>query len=70
MDKNTNNKDLKETHLQPLLRSSYKLSAQVMTSDANDIENVKIHIKQYLNELCKIDQLHKKISNNENDKPI
>ena len=61
MDKNANNKDLKETCLQPLLRSSYKLAAQVMTSDANNIENVKIHIKQCLNELHKIDQLHKKI---------
>ena len=70
MDKNTNNKDLKEIHLQPLLRSSYKIAAQVMTSDANNIENVKIHIKQHLNELHKIDQLHKKISNNDNDKPI
>ena len=63
MDKNTNNKDLKETHLQPLLRSSYKLAAQVMTSDANNIENVKIHIKQCLNELHKIDQWHKNKNN-------
>ena len=69
MDKNANNKDLKEMSLQPLLRSSYKIAAQVMTSDAKNIENVKIHIK-YLNELHKIDQLHKKISNNDNDKPI
>jgi len=70
MDKNANDKDLKETNLQPLLRSSYKLAAQVMTSDANNVENVKIHIKQHLNELHKIDQLHKKFSNNDNDKPI
>ena len=55
MDENTSNKDLREIHLELLLRSPYKLSAQVMTSNANNIENVKIHIKQYLNELRKID---------------
>ena len=70
LDKKFNDKDLKETPLQPLLRSSCKLAAQVMTSDASYIENDKIHIIQHLNELRKIDQLYKKISNDENDKPI
>ena len=57
-------------HLQPLLRSSYELAAQVMTSDANNIENERIHIKQHLNELHKIDPFHNKISDTENDKLI
>ena len=56
--------------LQLLLRFSCKLAAQVITSNANNIENAKIHINQFLNELHKIDQLHKSISNNDNNKPI
>ena len=56
--------------MQPLLRSSYKLTAQVMSSNANNIKIVKIHIKQHWNELHKIDQSHRKISNDENNKPI
>ena len=62
VDKNIN-EDPKEMHLQPFIRSSCKLAAQVMTSEANNIENARIHIKQCLNELHKTDQLHEKISN-------
>ena len=41
-----------------------------MTSDESNIHNIKIHIKQYLNELHYADKLSKKFTNSEKEKPI
>ena len=41
-----------------------------MTSNEDNVDNVKIHIKQCLNELNYIDELIKKATNNDNMKPM
>ena len=47
LSRNSNN--LKNIKFEPLIRSSYMLAAQIMTSDEKNAENIKIYIKLYLN---------------------
>ena len=49
----------------PILFNSFKLAAHLMTSNEMNLNNSKIHIKQYLNELHRIDVL---IKNDERQK--
>ena len=63
-------KRLKKISLKILLQSSFKLVAQIMTSNDNNTDNLKIHIKYYLNELNRADNLFKKIENSKKDKLV
>ena len=49
----------KKIILKPLLVSSFKFAAKIMTSDESNVDNAKIHIKQHLNELHHADKLFK-----------
>ena len=60
-----NSKKLKKNKFEPLIRASHTLAAQIMTSDENNAENMKIHIKLCLNELHTMDLLCKKTTNDE-----
>ena len=66
-----NNRDLlKNENVEPIVRSSYKVAAQIMTSIEDNICNVKIHIKQHLNELKRIDELIKVTTNDKTSNTI
>ena len=52
------------------MRSSYKKTAQLMTSDSNNIDNCKMHTKQCLNELNAIEILMKNMKNDIYKKPV
>ena len=68
LSRNSNNH--KNIKFESLIRSSYMLAAQIMTSDEKNAENIKIYIKLYLNELHAKDILYKKITNNDNKIPM
>ena len=63
-------KYLKKITLELLLQSSFKLAMQIMTLNESNIDNIKIYIKEYLNELHHADKLTKKFINSEKEKPI
>ena len=62
--------ELKEFKVEPLVRTTYALIAQIMTSNEDNIGNLNIHYKQYMNELNRVDQTLKIISNETGKKPI
>ena len=47
----TNSKNVRKVKIEPIIRSSYKMTDQLMTSNENNIDDCKIHMKQCLNEL-------------------
>ena len=53
-------RELKEFKVEPLVRTTYALIAQIMTSNEDNIGNLNIHYKQYMNELNRVDQTLKK----------
>ena len=62
--------ELKEFKVEPLVRTTYALIAQIMTSNEDNIGNLNIHYKQHMNELNRVDQTLKIISNETGKKPI
>ena len=61
---------IKEVKVEPIVRTSCVLAAQLMTSNENNIGNLETYYKQNLNELHHIDQLSKTLSNEINKKPV
>jgi len=61
---------LKNEKVQPILHTSYKLAAQLLTSNEENIDNIKMDIKQYRNKLYEIDKIIKMLTNEQNSKPI
>ena len=61
---------IKEIKIHPIIITSYKLAAQLMAPKEKNIEDVKIHCKQYLNELHEIDKLSKLLSNKTKKNPM
>ena len=61
---------LKEFKVEPIVRTTCMLVAQLMTYNEKNIKNLEIYCKQYLNELHQIDQKIKIMSNETDKKPI
>ena len=61
---------IKEIKIHPIIITSYKLAAQLMAPKEKNIEHVKIHHKQCLNELHEIDKTSKLLSNETKKKPM
>ena len=57
--------ELENVKVLPNLFHSFKLAAQLMTSNETNLNNCKMHVKQCLNELNRIDLL---IKNDEKQK--
>ena len=53
-----------------MLQLSLKLAVQTITSNENNVDNLKICIKQYLSKLNYADKLFKKIEDSGKDKPM
>ena len=60
---------LKELKFQPMLCSLHKMISNIMASDGTNFMKLQIHIKQYLNEFHKMDQLLKKLKNETGEIP-
>ena len=54
-----NSKNVPKVKIEPIIRLWHKMTAQLMTSNANSIDSCKTHVKQCLNELNAIDILMK-----------
>ena len=53
--------------VQPYVCSGHKLAAHVMKSYHINAHNLKIHIKQRLNEIHRVEKLMKKVKNHDNE---
>ena len=65
-----NSKMIRQVKIEPIVRALHELAAQLMTLNEINIENHKIHLKQYTNELNNINKLAKTMTNDSNKKSI
>ena len=52
---------LQNVKVQPLICSLYKMISSLMTSDSISMVDLKIYIKQYLNEVNRFDKISNKV---------